>query len=76
MNSLRPCKVRINGDYVNGYFHRWYEPQPSEQPLDFGTWAYCPQTSLSGVIELDNGQVVLVLAELIQFTDRTEQGER
>lgn len=86
MNSLRPCKVRINGEQVNALFHCWYVEQTVTQAILIGQTAG-QITNFLGVIELQNGEIRFVFPRQIKFLDspaifreicfldETEQGE-
>lgn len=86
MNSLRPCKVRIEGEQVNALFHRWYIECTVSQSALIGHTAG-QVTDFLGVIELENGEIKFAFPRQIKFldspyifrkydfTDLIEQGE-
>ena len=68
MNSLRPCKVRISGEWKNALFHRWYVEHTVSQAILIGQTAG-QMTDFLGVIELENGEIRFVFPRQIKFLD-------
>lgn len=74
-NEYRPCFVNISdrrgiNEKKKALFHKWtYEQEPVESGVMKGSHPAGQLSTTQGIVEMEDGQVLMVMPYLIQFAD-------
>lgn len=72
MNSLRPCRVCMNGEIRNGLFHGWFAHYWTKEAILQGQVGG-QFSDVIAIVELENGTLKRFLPESICFLDSYKQ---
>lgn len=72
MNSLRPCRVNVNGEIKNALFHRWFSHYWTKEAILQGEVGG-QFSNVLALVELENGAVKTVFPGDICFLDSYKQ---